>query len=163
MSHLVKKSIVVIQINQDLKMKKFLIALTVLCSHSAFAACPSQSQTVFSCTTTNNKVIQVCDAGKTIHYSFGKVKTKPELAITVPRNKVTTYQWEGIGRSENYAINIPNGKTIYRVSESLDKIAQQYTAGVEVSNGDKLLATVECAANKKVISKLEGIKLQPEM
>jgi hypothetical protein len=55
----------------------------------------------------------------------------------------------GIGRYENYAINIPNGKTIYRVNDSLDKMSQQYTAGVEVSNNDKLLATVECAANKK--------------
>ena len=106
---------------------------------------PSQSQTVFSCTTTNNKVIQVCDAGNNISYSFGKVNTTPELVITVPRNKVTTYQWDGFDRYENYAINIPN------------------TAGVEVSSGYKLLATVGCAANKKVTSKIEGIKLLSEM
>ena len=58
---------------------------------------------------------------------------------------------------------IPNGKTIYRVNDSLDKMSQQYTAGVEVSNNDKLLATVECTANKKIISKIQGIKLRPEM
>ena len=132
-------------------------------SHSVLAACPSQSKTVFHCTTTNNKVIQVCDAGNMISYSFGKANATPELAITVPRNKVTTYQWQGIGRYENYAINIPNGKTIYRVNDSLDKMSQQYTAGVEVSNNDKLLATVECAANKKITSKIQGIKLRPEM
>ncbi|WP_042893354.1 hypothetical protein [Acinetobacter junii] len=145
-------------------MKKLIIGFTVaVCSHSLFAACPSQSKTVFNCTTTNNKVIQVCDAGNTISYSFGKANATPELAITVPRDKVTTYQWEGFGRYENYAINIPNGKTIYRVNESLDKMSQQYTAGVEVSNNDKLLATVECAANKKITSKIQGIKLRPEM
>ena len=144
-------------------MNKLIIVVAVICSHSAFAACPSQSKTVFNCTTTNNKVIQVCDAGNTISYSFGKANDTPELAITVPRNKVTTYQWEGFGRYENYAINIPNGKTIYRVNDSLDKMSQQYTAGVEVSNNDKLLATVECAANKKIISKIQGIKLRPEM
>ena len=145
-------------------MKKFIIGLAVAaCSHSLFAACPSQTKTIFMCTTTNNKVIQVCDAGNTISYSFGKANATPELAIAVPRNKVTTYQWEGFGRYENYAINIPNGKTIYRVNESLDKMSQQYTAGVEVSNNDKLLATVECAANKKITSKIQGIKLRPEM
>ena len=145
-------------------MKKLIIGLAVAaCSHSLFAACPSQTKTIFMCTTTNNKVIQVCDAGNTISYSFGKANATPELAITVPRNKVTTYQWEGFGRYENYAINIPNGKTIYRVNESLDKMSQQYTAGVEVSNNDKLLATVECAANKKITSKIQGIKLRPEM
>lgn len=145
-------------------MKKLIIGFTlVVCSHSLFAACLSQSKTVFNCTTINNKVIQVCDAGNTISYSFGKANATPELAITVPRNKVSTYQWEGIGWYENYAINIPNGKTIYRVNDSLDKMSQQYTAGVEVSNNDKLLATVECAANKKIISKIQGIKLRPEM
>ena len=145
-------------------MKKLIIGLAVaVCSNSVFAACPSQSKTVFKCTTTNNKVIQVCDAGNTISYSFGKANATPELAITVPRNKVTTYQWEGFGRYENYAINIPNGKTIYRVNDSLDKMSQQYTAGVEVSNNDKLLTTVECAANKKITSKIQGIKLRPEM
>ena len=145
-------------------MKKLIIGLAVAaCSHSLFAACPSQSKTVFNCTTTNNKVIQVCDAGNTISYSFGKANATPELAIAVSRDKVTTYQWEGFGRYENYAINIPNGKTIYRVNDSLDKMSQQYTAGVEVSNNDKLLATVECAANKKITSKIQGIKLRPEM
>ncbi|MDH1857867.1 hypothetical protein N5D44_05855 [Acinetobacter junii] len=145
-------------------MKKLIIGLAVAaCSHSLFAACPSQSKTVFNCTTTNNKVIQVCDVDNIISYSFGKANATPELAITVPRNKVTTYQWEGFVRYENYAINIPNGKTIYRVNDSLDKMSQQYTAGVEVSNNDKLLATVECAANKKITSKIQGIKLRPEM
>ena len=145
-------------------MKKLIIGIAVAaCSHSLFAACPSQSKTVFNCTTTNNKVIQVCDAGNTISYSFGKANATPELAIAVSRDKVTTYQWEGFGRYENYAINIPNGKTIYRVNDSLDKMSQQYTAGVEVSNNDKLLATVECAANKKITSKIQGIKLRPEM
>ena len=145
-------------------MKKLIIGLAVAaCSHSLFAGCPSQTKTIFMCTTTNNKVIQVCDAGNTISYSFGKANATPELAITVPRNKVTTYQWQGIGRYENYAINIPNGKTIYRVNDSLDKMSQQYTAGVEVSNNDKLLATVECAANKKITSKIQGIKLRSEM
>lgn len=145
-------------------MKKLIIGIAVAaCSHSLFAACPSQSKTIFMCTTTNNKVIQVCDAGNAISYSFGKANATPELAITVPRNKVTTYQWEGFGRYENYAINIPNGKTIYRVNDSLDKMSQQYTAGVEVSNNDKLLTTVECAANKKITIKIQGIKLRPEM
>ena len=144
-------------------MKKTIMGLAVVCSSSAFSACPNNSKTIFSCTTTNNKVIQVCDSGKTIHYAFGKANISPELAISIPRNKVTTYQWQGIGRYENYAINIPNGKTIYRVNEGFDKITHQRTAGVEVSNNEKLLATVECNPNKKMINKLQGINLRPEM
>uniref|UniRef100_UPI003F4949AF hypothetical protein n=1 Tax=Acinetobacter tandoii TaxID=202954 RepID=UPI003F4949AF len=144
-------------------MKKMIIGLIVICSSSAFSACPSNSKTIFSCTTTNNKVIQVCDSGNTINYTFGKANISPELAISIPRNKVTTYQWSGIGRYENYAINIPNGKTIYRVNESLDKITHQRTASVEVSKNEKLLATVDCNLNKKIINKLQGVSLRSEM
>lgn len=147
---------------KEIYMKKILIALLILSTQQAFAACQSNSKTVFSCTTNNNKVVQVCDAGKTIQYSFGKAGQTPELAVSVARDRVTTYQWEGIGRYENYAINIPNGKTIYRVNSSIDKNAQEYTAGVEVNTNDRTLATVQCNMQKKVIDNLEGIKLRRE-
>ncbi|MBK5649100.1 MAG: hypothetical protein I4N51_20245, partial [Acinetobacter sp.] len=78
-------------------------------------------------------------------------------------NKVQTCEFQIIGRYENYAINIPNGKTIYRVNESLDKMTQQYIASVEVTNNDQLIATVKCATNKRVISEIQGIKLRPEI
>ena len=39
----------------------------------------------------------------------------------------------------------------------------QRTVGVDVRNNEILLATVECNLNKKMINKLKGINLRPEM
>jgi len=144
-------------------MKKLLLTLGLsIFSMGAWANCPAKTQTIFQCTTTNKKVIQVCDAGKNITYSFGKQNQAPELAVSVLRNKVKTYQWEGIGRYENYSVNIPNGNYFYRVFSSIDKINQSASAGVEISKNDDLVATVECAPSKKIINNLIGVNLQPE-
>lgn len=144
-------------------MKKLLLSIIVSTfSIGVWANCSSPSKTIFQCTTTNNKVIQVCDAGKNITYSFGKQNQTPELSVAVARNKVKTYQWEGIGRYENYSVNIPNGNNFYRVFHSLDKINQSTSSGVEVSKNGDLLATVECSNSKKIINNLEGVNLQSE-
>lgn len=142
--------------------KPLLLAASLVFSAGAWASCPAKTQTIFQCTTTNNKIVQVCDAGKTINYSFGKPNQTPELAVSVLRNKVTTHQWEGIGRYENYSINIPNGNYFYRVFSSIDKINQSHSAGVEISKNDNLIATVNCAPSKKFTSNLIGVNLQPE-
>lgn len=144
-------------------MKKLIVVLALLSSGSAFATCPNSSKTVFQCTTNNNKVVQVCDAGKTIKYAFGKTNASPELTLSVPRNKVTTYQWDGIGRYINYTVNIPNGKTIYQVSHSLDKHTQEESAGISVTSNGKSLAEIPCNLNKKIINRMEGINLPPDV
>ena len=51
----------------------------------SFADCVKGEKILFACTTTKNKKIEVCDAGKTINYAFGKVGVKPELALNVPQ------------------------------------------------------------------------------
>ncbi|TQR65934.1 hypothetical protein [Acinetobacter sp. RF14B] len=142
--------------------KLLLLAVSATFSVGAWANCPTKTQTIFQCITTNNKTIQVCDAGKNIKYSFGKINQAPELAVAVLRNKVTTYQWEGIGRYENYSVNIPNGNHLYRVFSSIDKINQSHSAGVEISRSGDLITTVDCAPSKKIINNLIGVELQSE-
>lgn len=140
--------------------KLLLLAIASTFSAGAWADC-SSAKTVFQCTTANNKMIQVCDSDKNITYSFGK-HGSPELSVSNPRNKVKTYQWDGFGRNENYAVIIPNGSTFYRVFERVDKSKQSSLYGVEVSKNDQLLATVNCSQSKKIISNIEGINLNPE-
>lgn len=47
-------------------------ALFAAFSCSAFAESTCASKVIFSCTTTKGKTVEVCDAGSTIKYSFGK-------------------------------------------------------------------------------------------
>jgi len=135
---------------------------SLLLSNLALAACPSGAKTLFFCKTkTANKQIELCDAGKTISYSFGKKGQKPELAIAVPRAQASTFQWQGIGRYMSYAVNIPNGDFNYNVFWGVDRLTDEHAieAGVNVEKKGELLTTVYCQENG-LVNNLEGVKLK---
>lgn len=135
----------------------------LLMTNIAWAACPSGSETLFFCNTQKgNKQLEVCDAGKTISYSFGKKGQKPELAIAVPRAKASTWQWQGIGRWMSYSVNIPNGAYNYNVFWGVDRLTEEHKveAGVNVEKNGKLLTTLYCQ-EKGLINNLEGVDLKP--
>lgn len=134
--------------------------LAILGVSDASARCDGGSATLFSCVTTKGKQIELCDAGKTIQYSFGKPQFKPEIVVTVPRNRASTSQWAGVGRYMTYSVDVPNGDTIYSVFWSADKIEQGIEAGVNVLVKGKVAATVNCS-ERSIDSNLEGVKLKP--
>lgn len=138
------------------------IITVALFTPNAFAKCVAGHKTIFSCTTAKGKLIEVCDAGGSITYSFGNPQTTPEIALNVTRDKATTFQWAGIGRYLSYSVDIPNGKTTYSVFHSVDRITESHAmdAGVNVWEGDKLLGIVKCSG-KKMVNNLEGVDLAP--
>ncbi|HMS26253.1 MAG TPA: hypothetical protein PKC80_02640 [Burkholderiaceae bacterium] len=148
--------------------KWLLVGMTtgLLFAPNAIAKCASGKPTLFSCSTAKGKTIEVCDAGKMITYTFGSPQAKPEISLNVPRNKVTTFQWNGIGRYLSYAVDIPNdtanSKTTYSVFHGMDRITKEHAveAGVNVLVDGKLLATVRCSG-KNIINNLEGVDLAP--
>lgn len=133
-----------------------------LCS-SAVAACEPGSETVFSCLTAQGKLIRVCDAGKTINYSFGKPDLPPEIVVRAPRNEAATFQWNGVGRYLSYAVAVPNGNTTYRVFWGADRLSDKHPvdAGVAVEVNAKAVATVKCVGERHIIQNIEGINLKP--
>ncbi len=145
-------------------MNKIMVFLVALLSASVgFAKCNGSEKTVFSCLTAKAKQIEVCDAGKTISYSFGYPNAKPEIVVAVPRGKASTLQG-GAGRYTSYAINVPNGSTVYRVFWSMDRLAEEHSieAGVNVEIKHKLVATVKCVGEKSIFQAIEGIELREE-
>ena len=144
-----------------MKMIAVVPVLAALLTTNVYASCEG-SKTLFFCNTVKGKQIEVCDAGDTINYSFGKAKQTPEIAIKVPRDKASTYQWAGVGRSESYAVDIPNGKTTYNVFWGVDKMTDEHAieAGVNVLIDNELITTVKCA-EKDLVSNIEGVDLKP--
>ncbi len=127
-------------------------------------ACEDGSTTLFSCIAKKSgKQIEVCDAKKTINYTFGKPGKTPELAIAAKRADVSTFQWQGIGRYISYAVNIPNGEYLYRVFWGADRLTEEHAveAGVNVEKKGKLLATVYCTEDS-IQQNIEGVNLKPE-
>lgn len=143
------------------KLAAILIA-TAICSEYAAAKCSQYEETVFSCLTGKSKLIEVCDAGKTLSYSFGFPNSRPEIVVTVPRHKASTYQWKGIGRYISYAVNIPNGNTVYSVFWGVDKMSDEHgiEAGVNVEINKKWVASVQCVGERNIVQNMEGIELR---
>lgn len=142
-------------------MKFFLLIASVMGMGLTLNASCSNSSTIFYCVTKKGKQIEVCDKKSTIEYSFGKLKSKPEIVINVPRKEVTTSQWNGIGSYMSYSIDIPNANTIYNVYWGVDRMNESHPveAGVNVFVNNKQVATVEC--NNKIENNMEGIDLAP--
>lgn len=137
--------------------------ILVIVTSVASAACLSEAKTVFSCLTAAGKRIEVCDAGQTIDYSFGKPKAKPEIVVRAPRSAATTFQWPGAGRYFSYSVDVPNGNTVYSVYWSADRLGDEpdVKGGVIVSIDGRERATVRCARGGDIVQNIEGIDLAP--
>ena len=129
-----------------------LLALTTACiavparAVAAPAACPAGQTTVFACTTSNGKQVQVCDAGATLGYTFGRPGLRPELTFHVARERASTWQWQGIGRYMNYSVSLPNGKARYTVFSSVDRLADEPepSLGISVEVQGRHVAQLTC-------------------
>lgn len=126
----------------------------------ALAACPSGQKTLFACSTTNDKQVQVCDAGRSIGYTFGRPGRAPELALDVPRNRASTYQWPGTGRTTTYSLSVPNGDTTYTVYSTFDRLADtlDFQHGIQVEVRGQQVANLHCR-EPGLIDNLEGVDL----
>lgn len=151
-----------------IKPTQIILALSIFGITSfAMADCEKGSKTVFSCVTAKDKVIEVCDSGKTIDYSYGKNNFKPEIVVRATRKEASTTQWQGFGKHMSNSVEIPNGNTIYSVFKGVDKMMEgdkkepQVEAGVSVEINKKLIATVSCDNKKPILDNIEGISLKP--
>ena len=121
---------------------------------------PSADNVLFTCLTADDKQIELYDMGSSIQYIFGP-SGQPELALDVPRDQVSTYQWQGIGRYENYSASVPNDNVGYSILWSRDRldIDQPPAAGVDVEIDGEYVTTVDCATD--ATHNLIGVDLPP--
>jgi hypothetical protein len=113
----------------------------ILATTSAFANCGTQ-QTLFNCTTSKGKQIEVCDAGSVIQYSFGRLGKKPELALSMKRDEIRSNEvdWKGVALRN---VQFTNGEYIYNVNSSEDRAHS--VAGVQVYTKKGVIADIKCA------------------
>jgi hypothetical protein len=136
------------------KLIALFFATTVVFIPSAFATCRAEGKTIFACNTVNEKYIEVCDLGRSITYTFGKPRVKPEISLNVPRNMVTNTPWNGLGSGMVSTVKIPNGNTIYEVFFNVSKQLKddeesRPNMGVVIYVNNKYKSTVNCKENSK--------------
>ena len=132
-------------------------------SFDAASACDKGTKTIFFCVAAKGNVIQVCDSGKTIDYSFGKTNAL-EVVVRAPRSDASTFQWQGAGQFMPYAIRIPNGNTTYSVYWVSDRYGydkpHKVNAGVHVVTNGKTESTVNCTNAQSIVQNMEGLDLK---
>jgi len=142
-------------------MNRMILALSILAGLTSTNIV--KANTIFSCVTTNNKKLEVNSFDKYIEYKFGQYLKNPELALSVPRDQASTWQWNGVGRDMSYSVTVPNGAYNYTVFFSVDRISDEHpvTSGVIIEVDQKIISTVYCLPNTLVQS-LEGIDLKED-
>jgi hypothetical protein len=138
--------------------------IALLVASDAFAACASQADTWFACTTKAAKRIELCNEKTKVRYTFGPKNGVPEITLVVPKEKASTSQPDGQGRWISYAVYIPNGKTIYSVFWGYDRRSDEddVEAGVHVTTRKGDLATVLCAPGDDITNNLDSVDLKPK-
>ena len=142
-------------------MNKMILAISVLTGLTPINIV--KADTIFACVTTNNKKIEVNSFDQYVEYKFGQYLKNPELALSVPRDQASTWQWNGVGRDMSYSVTVPNGAYNYTVFFSVDRISDEHpvTSGVIIEVDQKIISTVYCLPNTLVQS-LEGIDLKED-
>lgn len=102
-------------------------------------ACGKDQQQVFTCKTKNNKVVEVCNAGKDVTYSFGRAGAKPELFLRKPKTSLS-FTHDSLA----FSLTFPNGATTYTIAYAGRTVP--VAASVEVSANQGHLASVACEA-----------------
>lgn len=122
------------------------LALQLLMISPAYAACSTGSKTLFSCSTANEKKIEVCEVASGLEYSFGNPQLRPEIVVRASRAQVSKWRWRSPQRWSFQSLEIPNGRTSYNIYLGFDTLspAAALEGGVNVITGENVVATVVC-------------------
>ena len=136
-------------------MRKLTISLLLMLALPVMA-----DSVLFSCTTTNKKVIKVTQTGSSVKYAFGTAGKTPDLAFEVPRSKVELDECIGTcGRYNSISATIPNGLYAYTLYYSADRLeGHGVDAGVHVSRGEGYINSVKCANKSRIINNLNELE-----
>ncbi len=84
-------------------------------------SCPVQAKVIFSCTTTEGKLLEITRHGTEYQYLFGS-RSKPELVFRNSRRQVLAQseKWAGIGRISWAGMTLKNYSYYYFVHYAFD-------------------------------------------
>lgn len=120
-------------------------------------ACETGETLLFHCSTTNAKLVTLCDAGSSLRYTFGAMGAgDPEMQLFVPRSDASISQGAAA-----QTIDLPSANTVYSVFWGVDRMsdAHEVEAGVHVQVNGRHVATVLCQQDR-VQSFMEDVDLK---
>lgn len=125
-------------------MRTYFLAAAIALVPGLALACTTGETEVFSCTTTNGKTAQVCQAPESIRYTFGRPGAAPEMTVSVPNSG---FVWHSDGGSAMHTIdlNFDNRGTRYVVSATRYRDEQPpLDAQIQVERDGEQVASLVC-------------------
>lgn len=124
-------------------MRAAVLSLALLAPSAALAACPGEM--LLSCPV-GKKQLELCLTATTLTYSFGP-KGAPEITLTDDLRDVAYFPWPGVGSAIWDSVVFTNRDTAYEVWTSFERDPENTLteAGINVLNGEQLVAQLTCA------------------
>jgi len=112
----------------------------------------SANDLIFKCDVKNHKQIILHTKSGDVIYSFGRTGGKPELELSRKKQQIETNFENLSGRYATNSIIIRNGNYSYRLTTSIDRIAdiQEPSTSLTVMKNDKDLTTLQCIKGSEV-------------
>lgn len=128
------------------KLKFVYLALLFPCFNLNANANANANNLIFKCDIKNHKQIVLYKNSDNIIYSFGKSGEKPEIELSRKKQQIVTNFEASSGRYATNSIIINNGNYGYRLTTSIDRIAdiQEPTTSLTVMRNDKDLTNFQC-------------------
>jgi len=100
--------------------------------------CTNAERLIFSCSTTNQKEVALCDSDSVLRYSFARRTGESEMNLSVPHSMVSVARTSSMG-----TVRIPTGNTVYSIFDQTSESGAR-EAGVNVEINGRHAATVHC-------------------
>ncbi|CAM3861539.1 hypothetical protein ACLLS5_002436 [Salmonella enterica] len=112
----------------------------------------SANDLIFKCDVKNHKQISLHTKSGDVIYSFGRIGEKPEFELSRKKQQIETNFENLSGRYATNSIIIRNGNYSYRLTTSIDRIAdiQEPSTSLTVMKNDKDLTTLQCIKGSEV-------------
>ncbi len=104
----------------------------------------AQAETLFSCTTTQGKQLQIEAQGDSLHYRYGKTG-KPELEFSQPRQNINNGACSSEGKRHDWLVMTHNGNEYMIMAEGGQR--QRATLDVYLNARKNSSLTLTCRSN----------------
>lgn len=104
------------------------------------------SDMIFKCMFKNHKQVSLYKKSNDITYTFGKPGEKPDLELNRKKDQIETNLGNLSGRYATNSIIIKNGVYGYKLTTSVDRIAeeQEPSTSLTVTKNDNDITTLQC-------------------
>ncbi|KAB8312646.1 hypothetical protein EH228_06325 [Erwinia endophytica] len=132
----------------QIKKLKFFIPLALI----ALTFNAHANDLIFKCTFKNSKQVSLYKKSNNIIYSFGKTNSKPDLQLHKKIEEIETDLENLSGRYATNSIKIKNGIYSYKLTTSVDRIADQQDplTSLTVAKNNNDLTTLQCIKGSEV-------------